>query len=306
MVVIRSNRPKLWAIHPRRNSILADGDVNAREAQHVMWDVIVVGTGMGGGMLGYSLAQSGRKVLFVEKGRSTLPGVPGTSRSSVPEVAEPLAGRFAEAYCDALARAGARLTRSNTSAVAARDGLCRSFGSGTGGSSALYGMVCERFFVRDFTPRQNFCDPGDSTVPDARPVTYDEMRPWYAAAEKLLGVRGQPGPLRPEAALDLPAAPPFSADTQPSVDHLAARGLHPYHLPMACEYTDGCTTCQGYLCHQPGSNITAPNKEIGLNDFYFWEGQKCGTVQSAGPAPPFCHAGGPGRGCIITGHGSYT
>ncbi len=33
---------------------------------------------------------------------------------------------------------------------------------------------------------------------------------------------------------------------------------------------------------QPRCKITAENKEIGLNDFYFWEGQKYGTVQSAG------------------------
>ena len=32
--------------------------------------------------------------------------------------------------------------------------------------------------------------------------------------------------------------------------------------------------------------IRGPNKEIGLNDFYFWEGQKYGTVQSAGAVPP--------------------
>jgi choline dehydrogenase-like flavoprotein len=72
---------------------LANRELKPREAEHVMWDVIVVGTGMGGGMLGYSLARSGRRVLFVEKGRSTLPGAPGTIRSSEPEVAEPLAAR---------------------------------------------------------------------------------------------------------------------------------------------------------------------------------------------------------------------
>jgi hypothetical protein len=37
---------------------------------------------------------------------------------------------------------------------------------------------------------------------------------------------------------------------------------------------------------QPGCKVTAPNKEIGLNDFYFWEGQKYGTVQSFGSLPP--------------------
>lgn len=46
---------------------MADGAVTAREAERIEWDVIVVGTGMGGGMLGYRLAQSGRRVLFVEK-----------------------------------------------------------------------------------------------------------------------------------------------------------------------------------------------------------------------------------------------
>jgi choline dehydrogenase-like flavoprotein len=372
---------------------LPDGELTAREAERVVWDVIVVGTGMGGGMLGYRLARSGRMVLFVEKGHSTLPGTPGTIRSSMPELAEPLARRSAEAYYDALARAGRCTDEIEDITRRFPKRFVPFIGSGTGGSSALYGMVCERFFVRDFTPRENFRDPGDSTVPEAWPVSYDQMAPWYTEAEKLLGVRGQPDPLRPEAAeVDLPAAPPFSADNQPLVDYLAGRGLHPYHLPMACDYTEGCTTCQTYLCHQsckndaarnglspaiaehgarlltecrvvrldadrsqvrqvicehrsgklalkakvvvlaagalatpvlllnsqsgewprglangsdwvgrnfmrhllepieiwpePDRKITAANKEIGLNDFYFWEGQKYGTVQSFGAIPP--------------------
>jgi choline dehydrogenase-like flavoprotein len=372
---------------------LAGGELDASEAEHVLWDVIVVGTGMGGGMLGYSLARSGRRVLFVEKGRSTLPGEPGTIRSAMPEVAEPRACRTTDAYYDALARAGRSTDEFEDISGRSAQRFIPFLGSGTGGSSALYGMVCERFFVGDFTPRQNFRDPGDSTVPDAWPVSYDQMRPWYAAAEELLGVRGQPDPLRPEAAeVGLPAAPPFSAANQPLVDYLAGRGLHPYHLPMACDYTNGCTTCQSYLCHQSCKNdtarnclapaiaeygaqllpecrvvrldadrtqvrqvicenrsgtvtlkarvvvlaagalvtpvlllnsrsadwpgglangsdlvgrnlmrhlidlveiwpqrdrkITDPNKEIGLNDFYFWEGQKYGTVQSFGSMPP--------------------
>lgn len=372
---------------------MADGELGAREAERITWDVIVVGTGMGGGMLGYRLARSGRRVLFVEKGRSTLPGVPGTIRAAMPELAEPRAARSAAAYYDALARGGRSTDEIEDISGRFAKRFVPFIGAGTGGSSALYGMVCERFFVRDFTPRQNFRDPGDSTVPDAWPVTYDQMRPWYAEAEKLLGVRGQPDPLRPEAAeVGLPAAPPFSADNQPLVDYLAGRGLHPYHLPMACDYTDGCTTCQTYLCPQgckndaarngvapavaehgarllaecrvvrldadraqvrrvicehgsgpltlkakvvalaagalatpvlllnsrsgdwprglangsgwvgrnlmrhlldpieiwpqPDSRITAANKEIGLNDFYFCEGQKYGTVQSFGAIPP--------------------
>jgi len=375
------------------SSTVADGEADAREAEGIVWDVIIVGTGMGGGMLGNRLARAGRRVLFLEKGRSTLPGVPGTIRGEVPELAEPLAARSPEAYYEALARAG----RSTDEIEDISRRITRRYvpfiGSGTGGSSALYGMVCERFFVGDFTPRQNFHDPGESTVPEAWPITYEQLAPWYAEAEKALGVRGQPDPLRPEAAdVGLPAAPPFSSDNQPLVDYLTGRGLHPYHLPMACDYTDNCTTCQTYLCPReckydaarngvapaladhgarlladcrvtrleadrtrvkqvicehrgstlalkakvvvlaagalatpllllnsrsgdwpgglandsdlvgrnlmrhlldpieiwphPGSAITAANKQIGLNDFYYWQGQKYGTVQSFGAIPP--------------------
>ncbi|WP_244168586.1 GMC oxidoreductase [Mycobacterium malmoense] len=372
---------------------MADGELTADEAERGVWDVIVVGTGMGGGTLGYSLASSGRRVLFVEKGRSTLPGAPGTIRASMPEVAEPLACRSAESLYDVLARAGRSTDEVEDISGRSPRRFVPFLGSGTGGSSSLYGMVCERFFAQDFTPRQHFRTPGDSTVPEAWPITYDEMRPWYAAAEKLLRVRGQPDPLRPGAAdAGLPAAPPFSAENQPLVDYLTGRGLHPYHLPMACDYTDECFTCQSYLCGQSCKNDSArncvlpavanhgahllpecrvvrldadrtkvnrvvcespsgtisltakvvvlaagalvtpvlllnsrsadwprglangsdwvgrnlmrhlvdmieiwpqsdtrmsgANKEIGLNDFYFWEGQKYGTVQSFGSMPP--------------------
>lgn len=391
-VVIRLDGAKLGQSSAEELD-LADGELTAQEAEGGVWDVIVVGTGMGGGTLGYSLARSGLRVLFVEKGRSTLPGVPGTIRSSMPEVAEPLACRSAETYYDLLARSGRSTDEVEDISGRSPRRFVPFLGSGTGGSSSLYGMVCERFFAQDFTPRQNFHNPGDSTVPEAWPVSYDEMRPWYTAAEKLLRVRGQPDPLRPEAAqVGLPAAPPFSAENQPLVDYLAGRGLHPYHLPMACDYTEGCSTCQSYLCvrsckndaarncvlpavaehgahllpecrvvrleadrtkvkqvicdspsgtlalkaqvvvlaagalvtpvlllnsrsgdwprglangsdwvgrnlmrhlvdmveiwPQSGIRMTGANKEIGLSDFYFWEGQKYGTVQSFGPMPP--------------------
>ena len=239
---------------------MADGELSAREAERVMWDVIVVGTGMGGGMLGYSLARSGRRVLFVEKGRSTLPGTPGTIRAAMPELAEPRAYRSLAAYYDALARAGRTTDEIEDISGRFPKRFVPFIGAGTGGSSALYGMVCERFFAQDFTPRQNFRNPGESTVPEAWPITYDQLSPWYAQAEKLLGVRGQPDPLRPEATdVGLPPAPPFSADNQPLVNYLTGRGLHPYHLPMACDYTDDCPTCQAYLCPQSCKNDAARN-----------------------------------------------
>jgi choline dehydrogenase-like flavoprotein len=52
--------------------------------------------------------------------------------------------------------------------------------------------------------------------------------------------------------------------------------------------------------------VRGPNKEIGLNDFYFWEGQKYGTVQSAGSVPPMevltNHPGWQQKPLRIVGH----
>ncbi len=107
-----------------------------------------------------------------------LPGTPG--------LAEPAAVRSTAAYYDALARGGRSTHEVEDISGRRAKRFVPFIGSGTGGSSALYGMVCERFYARDFTPRQNFADPGDSTVPEEWPVTYDEMRPWYADATALL------------------------------------------------------------------------------------------------------------------------
>ncbi len=138
---------------------MADGELTAREAERVEWDVIVVGTGMGGGMLGYQLARSGRRVLFVEKGHSTLPGTPGTIRAAIPELAEPLSARSTEAYYDALARAGRTTDEIEDISGRSPKRFVPFIGSGTGGSSALYGMVCERFFAARFHSPPEFPRP---------------------------------------------------------------------------------------------------------------------------------------------------
>jgi choline dehydrogenase-like flavoprotein len=68
-------------------------------------------------------------------------------------------------------------------------------------------------------------------------------------AERLYGVRGSPDPLRDDAPpCHLDAPPALSPVGLELADFLTRRGLHPYRLPLACDYVDGCRGCQGYLC----------------------------------------------------------
>lgn len=217
---------------------------------------------MGGGTVGLKLAERGASVLFIEKGHSHL------------EPAEPLTGNFAEAFLPGGSAHGhnsashpstAPLDRTETLAAAGR--YCDTIsdisqkkrpkhftpfiGSGTGGSSALYGMALERFFPEDFDAAGKVLDVPGAT-PNAWPIAYDDLAPYYAKAEHLFRVRGGVDPLRQPrtgASTAQYLDPPALSEANRSLTHFFTdKGLHPYQLPMACEYLPQCLTCQSYLC----------------------------------------------------------
>jgi len=206
-----------------------------KELEHLeksRWDAIVVGAGMGGAALGETLARAGWKVLFCEQGHDLLG-------------AEAARGQYAEL----LAKGQDAHSRRETFAAAGRwlepvwdaQGPSRPFlpflGAGTGGSSALYGAALERFMPEEFGPDGPW------------PLTYAELRPWYEAAEGRFGVRGEVDPLRSDGAgYRLQAPPPLGRANRALVEYLQGRGMHPYRLPMALDFKEGCTSCQGYLC----------------------------------------------------------
>lgn len=210
------------------------------------WDCIVVGTGMGGSVLGLMLAQAGWRILFIERGRQHFDG-------------EEIAGRYAETsfrpsdypqekHADVLSRAG-RYPEALVIEKERRSHLYVPFiGSGTGGSTALYGMALERFFPADFTPARKH-PAAEIPVPEAWPFTYEDLQPYYARAEQLFEVRGAVDPLRPPASAAEPlAAPPLSPLSEKFFRHFQAKGLHPYRIPLACRFVDDCQVCQGFLC----------------------------------------------------------
>ncbi|MDT0308864.1 GMC family oxidoreductase [Streptomyces sp. DSM 44917] len=248
-----------------------DAEDTAARLASVTWDAVVVGTGMGGGTLGHELARLGRRVLFLEKGITDVDPASGAITGSYAEQTFDLARLTDEEHADRLARAGRSSAWYEDSTPGRKPKRFQPIsGSGLGGSSALYGMVTERLFREDFTPRGNFADVGDSTVPEAWPVKYEEMVPWYQRAERLYRVRGTADPLRPEDDTDTLLPPgPVTARNAALAEFLSGRGLHPYGLHVACEYRPECATCETFLCARACKNhagnvcVTPAVQELG-------------------------------------------
>lgn len=222
--------------------------MDTQEAVREVWDVIVIGAGQGGSTLGYALARGGLRVLFCEKGWANL------------EPEAELAGDYAERFFPspvapfgqqrfALTRAGRWCDEIDDQSHFFDHHFVPFIGSGKGGSSALFGMAMERFFPCDFAPLAPFLGHKAINLPEAWPITYTDLVPYYEAAENLYRVRGTADPLRIDVGSQkLMTPPPLTQGVEAIFRHVAAKGLHPYQIPMACEYVEGCQCCQGYLC----------------------------------------------------------
>jgi len=219
------------------------------EIQACQWDAIIVGTGIGGATLGYSLAQSGMKVLFCEKGMDHL----STSTALTGDWTETLFERECEgdSYANYLKRSG-RLSDPifELSGITSR-AVLPILGEGTGGSSTLYGMVMERFFPSDFEPAKYAKAATQAQIPERWPITMEELEPYYSEAEALYRVKATRDPLRPDTECRSILSPPsYSPANSELFEYLSAQGCNPYHVPMACDYKPGCRECIGFICEK--------------------------------------------------------
>lgn len=174
------------------------------------YDIIIIGTGSGGGTIAKKLAGSGKKILILERGGF----IPKEKQNWDPHEVVTL-GRYRpkENWYDKEDKPFKPYIHYNV-----------------GGNSKMYGAALFRFRESDFREVQHY----GGTSP-AWPFGYETLRPYYDMAEKMYHVHGQRGvdPTEPPASFDypLPALPyePLIRDLAEKMEQL---GLHPFPLPM--------------------------------------------------------------------------
>ncbi|TCL00733.1 choline dehydrogenase-like flavoprotein [Shimia isoporae] len=198
------------------------------KAQTRSHDVIVIGTGMGGGTIGRRLAEAGLCVLFVERG-------PAGLRMEETELNADIWDREA------------RLVRGfwPEPMTADVDGVETTFnaplGAGIGGSSVFYAATLERPEPHDLDHSEEMPHPTGGW-----PIGYTEMQPYFEEAEAQFFVRGTSDPLgQPVDLLEPLDMPPADSAL---FEAMQKAGLHPYQGHMALRDKDGCNSCLGRKC----------------------------------------------------------
>ena len=199
------------------------------------FDVIIIGSGAGGGTLAKQLAPSGKSILLLERG-------------------------------DWLKREAANW---DTTAVFVEnryvspdtwyDGSGKAFQPQVhyfvGGATKMFGAALYRLRESDFAEVKHY----DGISP-AWPITYLELEPYYTRAEELYRVHG----LRGRDPTEPPASGPYPYDpisNEPRIqrlfDDLEVAGYHPFPAPSAVMMNEHdmaysrcirCQTCDGFPC----------------------------------------------------------
>jgi choline dehydrogenase-like flavoprotein len=195
-----------------------------------LWDVIVIGTGIGGGTLGRRLAESGLSVLFVEQGPN---GPRGEQTALNDAVFDPVARQVRGFWPDPIK---ARINGRTSEFFAA-------LGSGVGGSSVFYAATLERPERHDLETTVDRPHPTGGW-----PVNYDSFRPYYKQAEQAYHICGEPDPLSGEPPATLGTPPAQSAGDAALMQGFRNSGLHPYQAHMAARFLPDCKQCFGFKC----------------------------------------------------------
>ena len=199
------------------------------------YDVIIIGTGAGGGTLAHRLAGSGKRVLLLERG-----GYVSREKDNWSSRAVNVDGKYhtTEVWHDG----DGRPLHPHTS-------YC------VGGNTKFYGAALFRLREQDFGELRHY-----EGLSPAWPISYADLEPYYAQAERLYQVHGERGvdPTEPWASGPYPH-PAVSHEPRIAALHedFAALGARPFHVPLGVMLDERtaetsrcirCGTCDGFPC----------------------------------------------------------
>ncbi len=199
------------------------------------YDVIIIGTGAGGGTLARHLAPSGKRILLLERG-DWLPREPQNW------LAQDVFVENRYVSPDTWYDAGGKPFQPGIHYF-------------VGGATKLYGAALYRLRAEDFGELTHH----DGISP-AWPISYDELEPYYTQAEQVYQVHGARGedPTEPPSSAPYPfPAVSHEPRIQQLADNLAAAGYHPFHAPCGIMLDEGnmpysrcvrCMSCDGFPC----------------------------------------------------------
>jgi choline dehydrogenase-like flavoprotein len=200
------------------------------------YEVIIIGSGAGGGTLAHHLARSGKSILLLERGDWLKREKENWNAESVfvdnryisPEKWYDKEGRAFQPQVHYF----------------------------VGGATKMYGAALYRLRKEDFSELKHY----NGGISPAWPISYEEMEPYYTQAEQLYQVHGQRGvdPTEPPSS----APYPFEAVSQePRIkklyDDLKNAGYHPFPAPCGIMLNESnyafsqcirCNTCDGFPC----------------------------------------------------------
>lgn len=199
------------------------------------YDIIIIGSGAGGGTLVHRLVPSGKKILMLERG-SFLPREKENWQSE--ELF--LSPRYAikEKWVD---KQGKEFTPGTHYYV--------------GGNTKFYGAALLRMREKDFGEVKHH-----GGISPAWPLSYQDFKPYYDQAEKLYHVHGKRGidPTDPSPNDPFPYPP---VAHEPRIEKLyralEKEGHHPFPLPLGLILDENnrqkspcikCNTCDGFPC----------------------------------------------------------
>lgn len=199
------------------------------------YDIVIIGSGAGGGTLAWKLAPTGKRILLVERG----PYVPREKDNWNPRAVN-LEARY-NTKEEWLTSDGTKLHPHTNYYV--------------GGNTKFYGAALFRFRENDFGEVRHH-----GGISPAWPIAYRDLEPYYAAAERLYHVHGAQGedPTEPWRSSGYPyEAISHEPRIQRLNDDLERLGHRPFHTPLGVKLNERdphrsacirCSTCDGFPC----------------------------------------------------------